>query len=208
MVLVCSHPQLKAAKQEREIVNSFLKKIEVTANIAVILIAILLGYALIKTRIFPTPQTTQTKPSVDLAKLPQLGIDWSRSNQTLLLSLSKDCRFCTESAGFYRRLAQERSGQSNTRLIAVFPQTITDGTKYLEQLEVSVDEVKQYPNQATVASATPTLILVGRSGNVLGVWTGKLTSNKEQEVWQKVHCGSEGNCASNENGKSTEMRGI
>jgi hypothetical protein len=189
-------------------VNSLLKKIEVTANIAVILIAILLGYALIKTRIFPTPQPTQTKPKVDLAKLPQLGIDWSQSNQTLLLSLSRDCRFCTESAEFYRRLTQERSGPTKTRLIAVFPQPISDGLKYLEQLEVSVDEVKQYPNQATVASATPTLILVGRSGNVLGVWTGKLTSDKEEEVWQKVNCGTEGNCASNENGKSSEMRGI
>lgn len=188
--------------------NSVLKKIEVTANIAVILIAILLGYALLKTRIFPTPQTPQMKPSVDLAKLPQLGIDWSRSNQTLLLSLSKDCRFCTESAAFYRRLAQERSSQLNTRIIAVFPQPISDGSKYLDQLEVSVDEVKQYPNQATVASATPTLILVNRSGNVLGVWTGKLTSDKEQEVWQKLHCGTEGNCASNENGKFIEMRGI
>lgn len=188
--------------------NSFLKKIEVTANIAVILISILLGYALIKTRIFPTPQTTQTKPSVDLAKLPQLGIDWSQSNQTLLLSLSKDCRFCTESAAFYRRLTQDRSSPTNTRLIAVFPQPISDGSKYLEQLEVSVDEVKQYPNQATVANASPTLILVGRSGSVLGVWTGKLTSDKEQEVWQKVHCGSEGKCASNENGKSIETRGI
>lgn len=188
--------------------NSFLKKIEVSANIAVILIAILLGYALIKSRIFPTPQATQTKPSVDLAKLPQLGIDWSQSNQTLLLSLSKDCHFCTESAPFYRRLAQERSDQKNTRLIAVFPQPISDGSKYLQQLDVSVDEVKQYSYQATVASATPTLILVGRSGNVLGVWTGKLNADKEQEVWQKVHCGSEGNCASNENGKSSETRGI
>lgn len=203
-----SRTLIQEAIQEREIVNSFLKKIEMTANIAVILIAILLGYALIKTRIFPTPQTTQTKPSVDLSKLPQLGIDWSQSNQTLLLSLSRDCRFCTESAPFYRRLAEERSGKINTRLIAVFPQPISDTSKYLEQLEVSVDEVKQYPNQAIVASATPTLILVGRSGNVIGVWTGKLTSDKEQEIWQKVHCGTEGNCASNGNGKSIETRGI
>jgi hypothetical protein len=178
-------------------VNSFFKKVEVAANIAVIILAAVVIVVLIHrwTAGQQTPQVRNTPSQVDISKLPSLGIDWSKSERTLLLALSKDCHFCTESAAFYQRLAKDRNNSSGSRLIAVFPQPITDGAKYLEGLGVTVDEIKQYSTRGAVTSATPTLIMVGRTGDVLGIWTGKLTADKETEVEHRMRCGTEAKCA-------------
>jgi hypothetical protein len=172
------------------------KKIELVANIAVICIAVVVVVVFAKRQFYLEPQVQASgkRPTVDVSKLPLLGIDWSKSEQTLLLSLSRDCHFCTESASFYQRLAKDRSANPNVRLIAVLPQSVDEGQKYLARLGVSVDEVRQNPPQAVVASGTPTLILVGRTGQVLGVWSGKLASDKESEIAHKVRCGTGDNC--------------
>jgi len=54
-------------------------------------------------------------------KLAISGIDWSQSQQTLLLVLQKGCRYCEESVPFYQRLTKEISSQPKTRLIALLP---------------------------------------------------------------------------------------
>ena len=178
--------------------NSLVKKIELVANLAVIVLAIVAAVILIER--FRTPRQVLQTPErqaqkVDISKLPRLGVDWSKSDRTLLLSLSKDCHFCTESAQFYQRLAQIRAKNPNIRLVAFFPQTVAEGQHYLEGLRVGVDEIREYPSGATLAKGTPTLVLVSRAGEVLGIWVGKLTPDIETEVAHKVDCGDDRACA-------------
>jgi hypothetical protein len=52
----------------------------------------------------------------------------------------------------------------------------------LEQLGVSVDEVKQFSLEKIGVSGTPTLLLVDTSGVVKNFWVGKLSPEQEATV--------------------------
>jgi hypothetical protein len=110
------------------------------------------------------------------------GTDWKRSDRTLVFVLSTGCHFCTESASFYKELAQKRAKQGNTRLVAVLPQPVDAGRKYLSDLGIAVDDVKQLPPNSIGVHGTPTLLLVNKDGVVTNAWRGKLPADKERDV--------------------------
>jgi hypothetical protein len=160
------------------------KKVELLANVAIIIIALLLGAVLVKRYLMPTvpngpPAVAQIQPGTKV-NLP--GVDWGKSEQTLVLALSDGCRFCSESAGFYQRLAKEKASAGGLRLIAVLPQEVGQGQIYLSKLGVPVDEVRQATLGAIGVSGTPTLLLVDNKGAVKQSWLGKLAPDKEAEV--------------------------
>jgi hypothetical protein len=166
--------------------DGVLKKTELLANIAIIVVAVLLGGVLVKRYLWPggdaspAPRADPRIPAGTQATLP--GVDWAKNGRTLLLVLSRDCRYCTESAPFYRSLARETEGRPDIRLIAVFPQEVAEGRKYLEDLGVNVHEVRQAAPSSTGAGGTPTLILVDDGGVVKNSWVGKLAAPEESEV--------------------------
>lgn len=96
-----------------------------------------------------------------------------------MLAVSSTCHFCSESAPFYKTLA---SNKGDTRIVAVLPQSIEEGKKYLEKLGVMVDDVKQVALDEIGVSGTPSVLLVDNSGVVKNVWFGKLPADKEQVV--------------------------
>ncbi|MFN2454497.1 MAG: peroxiredoxin family protein [Pyrinomonadaceae bacterium] len=161
-------------------------RIEVAANIAIIIVALLIGVVAVK-RYLLVDQPARSNPQIVAgSKISLRNVDWTKSDQTLLLVLQKGCRFCSESAPFYRRLAQSvAQGRSNTQLIAVLPQDTTESRAYLNDLDVSI-ETKQATVNSLGASATPTLILVNRAGEVQASWVGKLPAEKELEVLRRV----------------------
>lgn len=162
------------------------KKIELVANLAIIGVSCLLG-ALLVERNLTIDRTEQVSKSdhqgVSAPTVSSLDIDWRRSKQTLLLAVSSTCHFCTESAPFYKQLAKEHG---NTRLIAVLPQSIDQGERYLEELGVGVDGVKQVTLSSINIKGTPTLILVDSDGLVVNTWVGKLSEAQQQEVLSKL----------------------
>lgn len=166
--------------------DGILKKTELLANVAIIVVALLLGGVLVRRYLWPgggeaaTARADPRIPAGTRATLP--GVDWAANGRTLLLVLSRDCRYCTESAPFYRDLAREAGGRADVRLIAVFPQEVAEGRKYLEDLGVSVHEVRQAAPSTTGAGGTPTLILVDGGGVVKNSWVGKLAAPEESEV--------------------------
>jgi hypothetical protein len=170
------------------------KKIETTANVAIILVALVVGAVLVK-RHFLTSQSRTEQPQsstrgpVPGARTSLDEVDWTKSKQTLLLALSKGCRFCTESAPFYRRLASETYGRSDLRLIAVFPrETFSEAKDYLDELGVSLSDIRHAPLDAIGARGTPTLVLVDSGGTVIDSWTGRLTEEKESELLSRFKC--------------------
>lgn len=170
--------------------SSLIKKIEVSANIAIILLAILLGVVLTKNYLWPrkdvgAPENRQRTMIQPGAKAPLLNVDWEHNGQTLILALSNDCHYCTESAAFYQKIVKQRQGKS-LKVIAVFPQDIQSGQDYLNRLGVAVDEVRQVPLSSIQVNGTPTLLLVDNQGVVKEVWVGKLPSDKESEALNKI----------------------
>lgn len=166
--------------------ESLFKKTEIVANIAIIVVALLLGVVLVK-RFFLTRDgadaARRADPRVAVGtKVALPGEDWARNGRTLLLVLSSDCRFCTESAPFYQRLARDAAGRADLRLVAVLPQEVGAGREYLRRLGVPIAEVRQAAPTAVGAQVTPTLILLDGGGAVTHSWVGKLAAPEESEV--------------------------
>lgn len=165
--------------------GNLYKRLELLANIAIIIVALLLGGVLIKRYLLPgqpgpeAPEAVRVKPGT---KLSLSGLDWGKSDKTLLLVLSTNCKYCTESAPFYRRLAGQRAGRRDVRLIAVLPQGAGEAQQYLRDHDIPVDEVTQAAPGAFYARATPTLIVVDRTGSVVESWVGRLPAEEEAEV--------------------------
>src|SRR5262245_8259067 len=103
------------------------KKVELLANVVIIIVGLLIGVVAVKHYLLAPSQPTPIQVGTKI-NLP--GVDWTKSEQTLLLAISETCHFCTESADFYQRLAKQKSGLSNVRLVAVLPQDINQGQTY------------------------------------------------------------------------------
>lgn len=169
------------------------KKIELAANLAIVVVACLFAIVLIKNELLnkSAARTTnnQNQPApleskfVGNPNLSSLDIDWKQSRQTLILAISESCHFCTESAPFYKELVQKKG---STRLIAILPQSVEDGTKYLQTLGVSVDEIRQLSLDRIGVRATPTLLLVDATGALRDSWIGILPPDKEADVLGSV----------------------
>jgi len=168
-------------------------KIEGVANVAVILLAIVMGSIFLKDRFFtPNPQADEVKPGVQLARLD--AWDWGAHDRTLVLALRKGCHFCEDSAPFYRRLLAEHEREgSTTEIVAVFPDA-ADAVKEVVQTEgLKVPALAEVPLEQLKASGTPTLLLVDRNGKVLKAWIGMLSPREELEVLAATACPS-GDC--------------
>jgi thioredoxin-related protein len=161
------------------------KKIELFANVAIILVAVLIVVLVVKKYISPVPQEAITGIPVG-NKISMLDVNWAKNGRTLLLVLQKDCHFCTESAPFYQRLVHKTAEQSNVQLIATLPNTVDESKHYLSYLGVSINEVRQAPLSSIGVEGTPTLILVDGAGKVEASWVGRLPPNKEAEVLDRL----------------------
>jgi hypothetical protein len=164
--------------------SALYKKIELVANVAIILVAIMIAAALAQKYFFAKPP--QPPPAVAIGSKLQLpAIDWSKNGKTLVFALQTSCHFCSESAPFYQRLVQA-AGAKDVKLVAVLPQPPNEGHDYLNKLAVPISDVRQARLSSISVSGTPTLILVNEKGEVAGVWVGKLRSDKEAEVLARL----------------------
>lgn len=166
-------------------VTHLAKRLELVANVAIIVVALTLATVVVKNYLIgagsrQTPSQNEISTGPTLASVP---VNWNQSSRTLVLALSATCRFCSESGPFYKRLADARN---DTRLVAVSPQSIEESKKYLAELGISVDEIKQVSLRSLNVTGTPTLILVNQDGAVMQTWIGKLGEDQEAEVLSKI----------------------
>jgi hypothetical protein len=159
--------------------NGWTKRVETATNVA-ILCAFVLVAGLAAKRLFEPSSRHSTAPSIG-AKVSLQGIDWSESNQSLVLALSTGCHFCTDSAQFYQRLVPS-ARTHGTRVLAVLPQPVPDSRAYLQTLGVPVSEVMQSPLSAVDVSGTPTVLLVDSGGKIRKAWVGKLGPEQESQL--------------------------
>jgi thioredoxin-related protein len=181
-----SHPRFRSLRKKN--MNKPGKKIELAVNLAIILVAIMIGFVFVKNYLLAPQSTPESRdyrvPAGTKMSLPE--VDWAQNGQTLLLVLKKGCRYCAESAPFYQRLVREMAGQNKVRLVAVLPQEVSEGKKYLSSLDVPIDEVRQAELETLNVQGTPTLILVNGKGEVMESWAGRLPAEKEMEVLRRI----------------------
>lgn len=165
-------------------------KIETTANIAVIIVAVLISTFLVKAHLSPNliaaPTTTQLASELAKGKSVDgraIGVDWKKNHRTLVLALSTTCHFCKDSIPFYRKLG---ATGTDVKMVAVLPQAVTEAQQYLGSAGVHVDDVKQVPMNTLGVRGTPTLLLVNDVGVVTDLWVGKLQPDQETQVLTAV----------------------
>jgi peroxiredoxin len=158
------------------------KKIETVANVAIIIAALVLIVAFVRN--FTANSDSRHRISVG-KRFSLEGVNWKSNNMNIVLVVSTNCHFCSESAGFYRQLV-EQSKQQHARIIAVLPQPASEATSYLKNEGVEPDEIWQATLSDLEISGTPTVLLVDNTGVVRSVWFGKLPDKKEKEVIAKL----------------------
>jgi hypothetical protein len=97
------------------------------ANLATILVSVLLSAVLIKVFLLPQKFSAPigAQPLVGLNIKQSLpGVDWAKNKRTLVLALSTQCHFCTESAPFFQRIRKETT--KDLKMVAVLPQSVGD----------------------------------------------------------------------------------
>lgn len=180
------------------------RRVQFLANIATVVIALLLSFIVVKQYIFSgsessnsspqqhavnSSQQSALRPNADVTPLgktvPLENINWKENKKTLVLYLSTSCRYCTESKPFYQRLVKESSAKG-IKLVAVLPQPVEEAKDYLKQNEINITDVRNSSLNSIGVRATPNLLLVDDNGVVSNHWRGKLSAEKENEVMAKL----------------------
>lgn len=168
--------------------NKINQRIELVANALIVIVAVMLIGVIAQKYFFSShdghDHAARVQPTVG-KKLNLTDVNFSEKPRTVLLALQTTCRYCNESADFYKRLVEETKGR-NIKLVAVFPTKVEDSSRHLTELGVTGFEVKQSPISALDASGTPTLIITNDKGEVTNFWVGKLPAEKEAEVLNQL----------------------
>ena len=91
--------------------------LEVSANLAIVIVAVVIVGNFVWTRIRPKQNTS----ALSVGNVVSLtGVNWKENGRTLLMVLQKGCVYCEASAPFYRKLHDERKGE-RPRMLAVIP---------------------------------------------------------------------------------------
>ena len=169
------------------------KKIELAANLAIVIVALILATVVVKRYVWSNSPTNPSNPAQIKVgdKLSVSNVDWRTTDNTLVLILQKGCRFCDESAPFYQRLAKGLKDRSDVRILAVLPQGESESREYLSKLGVSLENVVQAPPASFGIRGTPTVMLVNKAGLIEGIWTGKLSSEQEARITEQLRLPAE-----------------
>jgi hypothetical protein len=157
-------------------------KIEVVANVSVILLAVVIGSIFLKDRFFsPGSESNDVKAGDSVANLD--GWDWGAHDRTLVLVLRKGCHFCEDSAPFYQRLvAQQKQDGWNTAIVAVFPDAADAVNEVVQSERLGVHAFAGVALDSLKVSGTPAVLLVDRSGKIVNTWIGMLSPRQELDV--------------------------
>jgi hypothetical protein len=168
-----------------------VSKLDKTANIAVLIVAVLISYILVKQFILhPAPRISSatgasisTNEPLKAKKLTLNGVTWDPKQPTLVLALATYCHFCIDSTSFYQKLADLRRARViKARIVAVFPQDAAQAHEFAVTHRMDPDQIVSAPLSAIGVGGTPTLLLVGTDGVVAHEWVGELTSQQEEAV--------------------------
>lgn len=157
-------------------------------NAALVVLAIAFVGVLVKKFLFqPSNLPDEIAPTIEIGgRLDTVDVDWEKRDYTLVFGLSTACHFCTESGAFYREIVQRLKGRSQIQLIALFPEPASEGREYLQNLGVSIGDIRKTNLRAHGFAGTPTLLLIDRAGVVTDLWVGKLGVNMQTFVMERL----------------------
>lgn len=157
-------------------------KLEAIANVAVIFVALAVGYVVLG-KYVSEYRARPVAAGDRLAAIPNL--EWKQHRHTLVLALNTGCHFCEQSVPFYQSLSErlQHSG-IDLDLVAVFPNDAAQIQQFMSKESLRVRSVAAVPLEKLRVNATPTLILVDNTGRVERAWIGMLSPPEQFELFK------------------------
>lgn len=103
----------------------------------------------------------------------QMQLNLRGGPPSVLLVLSPDCHWCSQSMGEWRALVHRYEGRA--RFVAIAPASSSGVRRYLEVNDLPAEIVENVPRsfcESKRMNLTPETILVGRDGVVKAAWVG------------------------------------
>jgi hypothetical protein len=168
-----------------------MTRLEKATNVAIVLACAFLIGTLVRNYYLsskPDPRTLAKIAKGEVVKLPGANSAGRQpGTPTLVLALSKNCHFCQESVGFYQKLTSiKNSSPQGLRIVAVLPESKEEAATYLKENGIGVDEVVSAPVFNLGVSGTPTLLLLDGQNKLDEIWVGKLSSEQETQVINRL----------------------
>ena len=156
------------------------RRLEVATNVAILFFCVAIGGLTLRN--YMTPKHPPARPNRLLvgSSLAVPGLNWSTPGKTLVLAISTQCHFCSDSMPFYEKLVRAASNKRN-RVVGLLPQSTTEAIDYLVKHNVAISEVHQVSLGSIGIQGTPTIFILD-SGKVTAEWVGKLDAASEAEV--------------------------
>ncbi|HZS47663.1 MAG TPA: hypothetical protein VFC63_21520 [Blastocatellia bacterium] len=157
--------------------------VEMIANVAIILLCILVGTVFVKNSFFKPDRAAQQKQNMVGKTISLDGMDPHAANVTVLLALSSACKFCDASTAFYQQLTtlrQKPGAQFQT--VGVFREPVDTAREYLTRKGLSLDSVISHPLSDLGVDGTPTLFVINPNGKIIYASVGLLDDAKQKEV--------------------------
>jgi len=162
--------------------------LEIGTNIAIVVVAVAVLGTVIRNYLSnrkPAPYPNALKRGSVMADVK--GAELNKYPRTLILALSTQCRYCTQSVPFYKRLLQANAqvgGQIN--IIALFPESREQVEEYTTQNQLQLKTVSLVDHHKVNIEIVPYLVLVDSNREVLETWFGKLSQDDEEDVIKTV----------------------
>lgn len=159
-------------------------KIEKAGNIAILCLCVLISSVVVWK--FVLPHRYQASSHVPTGQELKLStVNWASREKTVVLVISTQCRFCTESAPFLRLLIGT-AHEKKMLVVAVLPQSHAEATKYLSDQNLKTDVVVSSPLKNVGITAIPTVLIVNSLGVVIDGWVGFVSSNEQTGLLKKL----------------------
>jgi hypothetical protein len=168
--------------------SNFKTYLEVTTNIVVLLVALLVlgNFAWVYLAKQPALRGEGgLKKGSTFTLIP--SVDYGKSPQTLVIALSSRCDHCNESIPFFKQLLQANTGKSDpTRIVAVFPEKAEEVWSYITQQQLNVNPIPGIDYKALNLPGTPSTVLINSEGKILNFWIGKPSKDAEKEIMEAI----------------------
>lgn len=123
------------------------------------------------------PEARETQREIQRSVLAELGV---AEAPTVLITVSSNCRFCTASMDFYRRLTTA-ARSAGARVMFASREPVDVIRHYVLEHGLATPTVVALPTALDVA-ATPSLMWVSPSQAKVSEWIGQLSAQQEEAV--------------------------
>src|SRR4051794_18855526 len=163
--------------------------LEMTTSVAVIAVAVAVLSSVVRSELTHAPKVN-LKPGLERgAQLTNVAFSKQDGvkHAELILAMSTTCHFCEESIPFYNKLSDGlRNTSGAPTFVALFRESTEQVSAYTQQHGLTVSTIATVDFRTLHVAGTPTMILIDESGKVVDFWVGKLSTEEEETVFERL----------------------